>query len=215
MDEKIIVTIGREFGSGGHDVGRKLADRLGIPFYDQELIDRAAQQSGLHKEYVKDNEEMAPVFNSGAFFTGYDSFTDDPTDAVRNEEFQVIEDIVAEGSCVIVGRAADFIIQDEPHVSVFIFAPIEERARRIKSNPELYKKKMKNADLNETTLLKTIKSVDKNRRRFYEFYTDDKWGDRDGYDLLINTSRTGIDGAVSIIETYINESRGLDIVSDL
>lgn len=212
--EKIVVTIGREFGSGGHDVGEKLAERLGIKFYDQKIIDEAVKNTGYEEKYIKQNEESLPSF-WGSMFTGFDSFSNDPTDVIRNEQFQVIEDIVAEGSCVIVGRAADVVVQDEPHVSIFIFAPVEDRITRIKSNMDVYKSKFKDGHLSEKNIAQALKTVDKNRRRFYEFYTDNKWGDRDSYDLLINTGRTGIDGAVSIIETYIRESRGLDIVSDL
>ncbi|MBQ0018311.1 MAG: cytidylate kinase-like family protein [Clostridiales bacterium] len=212
--DKIIVTIGREFGSGGHDVGKKLAERLGIKFYDQKLIDEAASKTGYDAQYIKEHEETIP-HAFGSLFAGFDSFSSDPIEAIRSEQFQVLEDIIAEGSCVIVGRAADVVAADEPHVNIFLFAPVEDRIKRIKANMDVYKSKIRNGKLNENNIPQVLKTVDKNRRRFYEFYSDNKWGDRDAYDLLINTSRTGIEGAVSIIETYINECRGKDIVSDL
>lgn len=211
--EKIIITIGREFGSGGHEIGKKLAKELGIAFYDGALIEKAAENMGVHKEYIRFNEEKAPELSMSSFFSGFDSFHTSPFEKIQNEEFNIIREIAEKESCVIVGRAADYILRDETHVSIFTFAPIEARMERIRTRTDKYEKFVED-DLSEVDLLKLIKAKDKQRRKFYEFYTENKWGDRDNYDLLINTDRTGIEGAIEIIKTYINESRGKNLVND-
>lgn len=209
---KTIVTIDREFGSGGHEVGRRLAEKLGIAFYDDEIIARAAKSTGYHEDYVRNNDEKAPDYAVASFFQGIDTFQASPFAKIQEEEFRIIREIAAEGSCVIVGRAADYILNEEPHVSVFIFAPIEERVKR---NLEVGKTQYPDENLDAQGMEKRIKAIDKQRRKYYEFYTDNKWGGRDVYDLLINTSRTGVEGAVDIIDTYIKQSKGLNLLSDV
>ena len=207
---KIIITIGREFGSGGHEVGKRLAKDLGISFYDQEFIEMAVQKTGFHEDYVKDNEEKAPDFVSGALFTGTEMYQPSPYDRIQAEEYKLIREIAAKESCVIVGRAADYILSDQSHVSVFLFAPLADRVNRKMAllSPE------DAAKVTPAAMEKIVKQMDKRRKRYYEYYTDTKWGARDSYDLLINTSRSGIDGAVKIIKTYIEECRGESIMPD-
>ncbi|MBQ6388977.1 MAG: cytidylate kinase-like family protein [Mogibacterium sp.] len=212
MADKIIVTIDREFGSGGHEVGKRLAERLGIKFFDEEIIARAAASTGYHEEYIRDNDEKAPDYSVASLFTGFDSFQVSPYTKIQEEEFRIIKEIAAEDSCVIVGRAADYILRDERHVSIFIFAPLEDRVRRRVALSVL---KTPEEIIDENAIEKEVKQIDKQRRRYYEFYTDNKWGGRDVYDLLINTNRAGIDGAVDIIEAYIKGGKGLDIQSDI
>lgn len=215
MSDKIIVTIDREYGSGGHDIGEKLAKKLGIKFYDDELINIAAENMGFHEEFVRNNEEKIPSFSLGSFFGGVESMQAYPYDNIQAAEFDLIRKLAREDSCVIVGRAADYILNDFQHVSVFIFAPVEERIARIKKNAEVYNKTFTEEVNSDADYEKQVKMADKQRRKYYEFYTDNKWGARDSYDLLINAHRSGIDGAVEIIETYINASKGQDILSDL
>ena len=210
MSNKVIVTIGREFGSGGHEVGKRLAAALGIKFYDNEFIRLAVQKTGFHEDYVKSNEEKAPDFAASALFSGIELYQPSRYDKIHSEEYQLIREIAAEDSCVIVGRAADYILRDQSHVSVFLFAPIEDRIKRkmaLLSGEEA--KKMTPAQME-----KIVKQMDKQRRRYYEYYTDTRWGERDSYDLLINTSRAGIDGAVKIIRSYIESSRGESMMPD-
>lgn len=214
-DKKIIVTISREFGSGGHSVGKKLAEKLGIDFYDNELITIAAKNMGFHEGYVQENEERIPDFSISGLFGGFDTFTTSPSDRIQENEFDLIREIASKGSCVIVGRAADYILQDEKHVSIFIFAPMEARIERLKADHVNYKSYLPEDSYTETELVKAVKVIDKQRRKYYEFYTENRWGERDVYDLLINTDRTGIDGAVDIIETYIRSSRDKNILSDI
>ena len=212
LDHKVIITIDREFGSGGHEVGRRLAERLGVKFYDDELIDRVAETTGYRKEYIKAHEEQTPEFTLSSVFTGMDVTLPSPFASIQEEQFRIIREIAAEGSCVIIGRAADYILRSEEHVSIFIFAPIEDRIRR---NLEVAKTRFPDENADEASMEKKIRQIDKQRRKYYEFYTDNKWGGRDVYDLLINTSRAGVEGAVDIIEAYIMGSRGLDLLSDV
>ena len=209
-DNKVIVTIGREFGSGGHEIGKRLAKELGISFYDQEFINMAVQKTGFHEDYVKSNEEKAPDFAAGTLFSGMEFYQPSPYDKIQAEEYKMIKEIAARESCVIVGRAADYILQDQTHVSIFLFAPLEDRVNRKLAllDPEKAKQ------VTPAIMEKLVKQMDKQRRRYYEYYTDLKWGARDSYDLLINTSRAGIDGSVKIIKTYIENSRGESIMPD-
>ena len=214
--EKIIITLSREFGTGGHEVGRKLADKLGIKFYDDELINIAAKNMGFNENYVRDNEESIPDFSFGGMFSGVAAYVSSPADQIQENQFDLIRELADKESCVIVGRAADYILKDNPnHVSVFIFAPLEARIKRLSQDTVHYKAYLPEDHYTEDQLIKAVKYIDKQRRKYYEFYTENQWGERDVYDLLINTDRTGIDGAVEVIASYIKAGRGKDIVSDL
>ena len=212
MKDKVIVTVDREFGSGGHEVAKRLAERLGIPFYDEEIIARAAASTGYQEEYIRDNDEKAPELSFSNMFSGFDTFQTSPFAKIQEEEFNIIRELASEGSCVIVGRAADYILAEERHVSIFHFAPFEERVRR---KLQIHNSAEPENLVDVPTVEKAVKQIDKQRRRYYEFYTDNKWGGRDEYDLLINTSRAGVEGAVDIIEAYIKGGKDKDLMSDL
>ena len=216
MSDRIVITLSREFGTGGHEVGRKLAEKLGIKFYDDELIKIAAEKMGFNENYVRDNEEQIPDFSFSGMFSGISAFTPNPSDQIQESEFDLIREIAKDQSCVILGRAADYILQDDPdRVSVFIFAPLESRVKRLAQDTVHYKAYLPEENYTDAQLVKAVKYIDKQRRKYYEFYTENQWGDRDVYDLLINTDRTGIDGAVAVIEAYIKNARGQNITSDL
>ncbi len=209
-DVKFIVTIGREFGSGGHEIGKRLAKELGIAFYDTELLELAVAKTGYHEDYIRSNDEKAPDFAAGPLFSGMEYYQPFPYDKIQVEIRKIIEDIAENESAVIVGRAADYILRDKTHVSVFLFAPMEDR---IKRKMALLDEKTR-SEITDSMMEKTIRQRDKQRRRFYEYYTDMRWGARDTYDLLINTSRAGIEGSVKIIETFIKEGYDENILPD-
>lgn len=216
LEDKIIITIDREFGSGGREVARRLSERLSIPLFDDELISMAADNTGYDKDYIKENDERAPMYPISSVFSTINTYQFYPGDSIQSEEFKIIKEAAAKGSCIILGHAADYILNDERHISIFIFAPLNERIKRTLKIAELDKKydsTTKKCDL--SSIEKLIKQTDRERRRYYEFYTDNRWGDRDVYDLLINTSRAGVDGAVDIIEAYITGGKGKDLLSDL
>ena len=214
--DRVIVTISREFGTGGHEVGRLLAEKLGVEFYDDELIKAAAKSMGFDENYVRDNEEAIPDFSIAGLFSGVSAFTSSPADQIQESQFEMIREIAKKGSCVIVGRAADYVLQDDPDlVSVFLFAPLNARIKRLAQDTVHYKNYLPEESYTEDQLKKAVKYIDKQRRKYYEFYTENQWGERDVYDLLINTDSTGIDGAAAIIEAYIKNCKDKDITSDL
>ena len=186
-----IITISREFGSGGRTIGRKLAEKLGIPCYDQEIIEKIAVESGLAKEYIAESSEYTSYggWLSGAFvprdMNGH-SLQDDLW-IIQNE---IIKKLADEGPCVIVGRCADYILRGEADLlRVFIHADMEKRAERIVA---VYGE---NANSPE----KRLKDKDKRRAAYYNYYTDCKWGDKGNYDLILNSSTLGIDKCVDIL----------------
>ncbi len=207
---RILVSIGREFGSGGHEVGKRLAAELGISFYDNELIKLAVQKTGYHEDYVKYNEEKMPDFTVGSLVSGFDICGPTPSGTIHDEEQQLIRELADKESCVTVGRSADYIWRDLPHISVFLYADIEDRIDRKMAllSPE------DAAKTDRAAMEKHIKQVDRERRKFYEFYTDREWGKPESYDLLINTSRTGINGAVEIIKAYVGSGNDETIMPD-
>ena len=208
--KKIIVTIGREYGSGGHEVAKRLAASYGIKLYDDEFARLAVNKTGFHEDYIKSNEEKSPDFATGALFSGIEFYQPSPYDKIQAEEYKLIREIAERESCVIVGRAADYILRDMRKCSIFLFAPLDDRVRRKMAllTPE------EALSMSEVKMEKKVRQMDRQRRKFYEYYTDAKWGARDSYDLLINTSQSGIDGAVKIIRTYIDECRGESMMPD-
>jgi cytidylate kinase len=200
------LTISREYGSGGRQVGEKLAEALGIGFYDKSIIKMAAEKSGLSPDYIEKSEESIPntfLFNlKHSAFSNFDSvsFYETPTsDKMFLAQSSVIKEIAARESCVIVGRCADYILRDQPGtVRVFIHADTAERTTRA---VESYNLPGENAAA-------SIKRIDKNRSNYYKYYTNRLWGDFRNYDLAVNTSFTGIEGAAEVIKTLLS-TRGL------
>lgn len=195
-----IFTIGRQYGSGGHEIGEKLAKKLDIPFYDNELIALAAQKSGVSKEIFEQVDEKPTnsflySLAMGAFnFGSMSGYTDmSINDKLFIAQSEVIEDVAREGSCVIVGRCADYVLRDYKNViNIFCFGPIEDRVRRIQ----------KVLDLPPNKAVDTVNRKDKTTANFYNYYSNQKWGDAQNYDLLINTSKLPIDQTVGLIIQY-------------
>lgn len=209
-DNNIIITIGREFGSGGHEIGRRLSHSTKLDFYDTEFIKLAVEKTGYSETYIRSNDEKAPDFTGSSFMSGFEYYHPSPYDRIQEEEYNIIKSLGEKGNCIIVGRAADYVLRDQRIIRVFIYAPFEDRVKRKMAlvTPEMKDK------VSVQQMEKTVKQMDKQRRKFYEYYTDNKWGARDSYDLLINTSSSGIDGAVEIIKTFINECRGATNMPD-
>jgi len=199
--EKVIITIGRQFGSGGSEIGKKLADNLNIKYYDKELIQLAAKESGICPELFEKADEktsggllqaFAMGFSmNGALYQPNDYFTDATLFQVQSD---VIRKIAAERSCVIVGRCADYILKDDPHcTSVFIHSSEEDRIKRIiGKNP-----------VTEKEALEQMRKTDKPRASYYNYYTDKTWGAAMSYHLCLNSSVIGTDHCVRLIEEFI------------
>ena len=187
----MIITISREFGSGGRTVGKQTAKLLGIPCYDQEVIEKVAQESGFAKEYIKERGEYTPY---GGWFaqalTGRSARGTSPQDDLWVIQRNVILDLAQKGSCVIVGRCADYILRDEADLlKAFIYADMEKRADRI---VRLYGE-------TEEAPIKRLKDKDKRRAAYYNFYTDTQWGSVHSYHISLDSGALGIDKCAEIL----------------
>ena len=204
MSSKRFVTITRQYGSGGHDIGKALAKALGIGFYDKELISLAAKESGIAPEVFEKADERPAnsllyslsvgLYNYG---NGLSSPMDDlpVNDKLYILQHKIIKEKAESESFVIVGRCADYILKDYPGiVKVFIYADIESRIRRAISRHDIEPARAKQA------IIKT----DKNRANYYSFYSGQKWGQVENYDLCINTTKLTVDQAVKLITDYIS-----------
>ena len=199
MQKSLIITIGRQFGSGGHEVGEKLAKKLGIKFYDKELIKLIAKQSGLCEKVLESYDEKPT--NSHLYSIVMDIYPSvmytGPTidQQIYQANYDTIRKLADGEPCVIVGRCADYILRDHPElVSVFIHANSDFRAARIAEEYKLPDAKVRDM------LVKT----DKKRASYYNFQSEKQWGAASSYNLCIESSAVGIDGAVDLIMDYIN-----------
>ncbi len=202
MSEGTVYTIGRQYGSGGRYVGRKLADKLGIPFFDKELVALAAKESGLSEALFHNADEKASssLFYSlaiGSYPLGGGSAFGSAEMPLNDQLFlivsQTIKKIAEKGSCVIIGRCADYILREmDNRLSIFIHAPIEARVERA---VKFYK-------LDASKAAEMCLRNDKKRANFYNYYSDKKWGMCRTYDLSLDTSKLGIEGSVEQIVSY-------------
>ena len=201
MANNTIITIARQYGSGGHDIGKKLAEELKIPFYDKELLERAAKDSGFCQE-IFENYDEKPT-NSFLYSLVMDTYSMGYSTAAFAEmplnhkiflaQFNAIKGIAKEGPCVIVGRCADYALADFPNVvNVYLYADLQSRIARIARRHDLTDAKAK--DL--------IQKTDKSRASYYNYYTNKKWGEATGYDLCLNTASLGIDGTIHMIREF-------------
>ena len=193
---KQIITISRAFGSGGHTIGQEVAKRLGIPFYDKELVDEVAKQSGFHADFIKEAGEYAPVSSSFLFSIAVSPnplstmHTMSMADQLFVYQTNVIRNLAEEGPCVIVGRCADYILRErEDALHVFIHADMAYRAERI---VRLYGETKQTPD-------KRLAEKDNKRKVYYKHYTNRNWGDAQNYHLCLNSGLIGIDKCTDII----------------
>lgn len=205
---KHIITISREFGSGGREIGKLLAEQLNIPFYDKELLEMASKESGICKELFESNDES--YTNSFLYSLVMGNYPVSPEGRINPEmplnhklflaQFDTIKKIAEEGPCVIVGRCADYILKENTDVlNFFVMGNLLEKKKRILERYDIEKNKVEDF----------IKKTDKRRAHYYNFYTDMKWGEAKNYDLCINSSKTGIQGAVELMKSYIQIKESL------
>lgn len=193
-----VITISREYGSGGRFIGKLIAEKLGISFYDNELLAKAAAVSGMSQDCVKNFDETKD--SAFSYTQGLYGMDMSLSQKVFLAQFDVIKKIANEESCVIVGRCADFILKDKPNVvKVFICAPLEEKIHRA----------ITYYNVNPNKAASIISKKNKKRRAYYNFYTDQEWGKPDTYDLCIN-SKNGIETAVEAICAYTKRRFGLE-----
>ena len=188
---KRIITISREFGSGGRFIGEEVAKKLGIAYYDKNIIGQIAEKSGLSPEYIQENAELSPKKGLFAYaFSGRDITGKSVEDMVYEAQRKVILELADKESCVIIGRNADYILKDRDDVlNVFIHGDTPEKIQRI---TRLY-------NVEEQKAVKMMADTDKRRMANYNFYTDQKWGKASNYTLCLNSSKLGYDRCEKII----------------
>lgn len=199
-----VITIGRQFGSGGHEIGRKLAEYFGIKCYDKELLTRAAKESGFCEEMIKTHDERPTnsflynlVMDTYSFGYNSSSYVDMPiSHKVFLAQFDTIKNIANEGPCVIVGRCADYALAElKNSLHLFIYAEEDKKVARI----------MEKLEVTENKARDMMVKKDKQRQSYYNYYSSKKWGRADSYDLCINSGILGIDGTVKLIVQYIED----------
>ena len=193
--KKVVITIGREFGSGGREIGMKVAEKLGIPFYDKELILKTAEKTKLEKSIIEKHDEKHS-FIAIAATNPFDLYQMPMSDRIYIAQADVIREIAEKESCVIVGRCADYVLEENPDCfNVFITAPMKDKIER--KRPLLPGK-------SDREIENHIEKIDKKRSKYYSYYTDGIWGKAATYHLCIDSSVMGIDGTVDLIINAVN-----------
>ena len=192
-----IITIGREFGSGGREFGRRLAEELGFEYYDKEIVTEIAKHTELSEKYVQQVLECDPhtlfPITVGHTFSYINNYGIERQQAIYREQTAVIRDMAQKSNCVIVGRCADFILRDLNPFKIFVYSQNGCKIRRCRERGEAIE------NLSDKKLLRYIKSIDKSRARYYSFYTGQNWGDKVNYDIFVNTPTTDMETIVPII----------------
>lgn len=205
MEKKFIISIGRQLGSGGREVARLLAQRLGVPVYDKKLLEMAAQETGLDAEIFENADEkesnpfMRGIFALKGVMSSYPLGLGSCIDGDRLFELQsdAMRHIAQKESCIIIGRCAEYVLRDHPCMhSIFITADMPDRVRRI----------MKHDGVDERKAAEIAEKGDKKRRAYHDYYANSGWGVAESYDLCLNSSRIGVEGCVEVILRFI-ESR--------
>ena len=200
MKKDIIITIGRQFGCGGKLVAEVLGQKLGIPVYDNELITKAAQESGFSAEFFVRSDEKKRFFSLSAIFSGtYGSDTENymSEKGLFKMQCETIRHIAEQGSAVIVGRCSDYVLRDRDNtLDVFLTSPLEERVKRVAERQGLSIEKAE----------ELVEKEDKNREEYYNYYTFGNWGVASNYDLCIDSSIAGIEGTADIIIEFARKA---------
>ena len=205
-----VIAIGRQFGSGGREIGRLVAQRLGIAYYDKELLTEAAKSSGMNCDFFEAADERSPKFFTSlmSFSNGYHcgSFlvgnTPISNDNIYRQQSEVIQALAQRSSCVIMGRTADYILRDNPNTSsVFIHSSIEQRVARIMERDHCK---------TEAEARSLAEKKNKVRAEYYNFYTEKRWGEAQSYDLSIDSSKLSTEATADIIVQYVKMRLGLE-----
>ena len=200
MDKKIIITIGRQFGSGGKCVAEVLGRKLGIPVYDQELIMKAAQESGFSAEFFEQSDEKRRFFSlSSIFATAYSSEAENymSDKGLFRIQCETIRNIAAQGPAVIVGRCSDYVLRDmENKLDVFLTSPLEKRAARVAERQ----------GIDFAKAMETVEREDRNREEYYNYYTFGNWGVASNYDLCIDSDKLGDEGTADMIIEFARKA---------
>ena len=195
--KKTIITISRQHGSGGREIGKRVAKELGIAFYDKELLTRAAKESGISEELFQSNDEKPTnsLLYSLSMYGNTMGLYDMPlNDKLFIAQSKTIQNVAEKGPCVIVGRCADYVLRNKPNVlNVFIHSDMESKVRRV----------VEDYGVESDNVVELINKTDKRRANYYNYYTGMKWGRAENYHLALRTDYIGIDGAVETLIRFI------------
>ena len=198
-----VITISRQFGSGGHEIGKRLARKLGIKFYDKELVDMLAKDGKFDANFIEAHEEKCspPIYPMMHGFSLPVFYQELPSDLIYKGQSKLIRTLAEKSPCVVVGRCSDYILRNMNPFNIFVYASIEHRIeRKMSMVPE-------GMSFTREEIKKRIQDVDKKRYKYHEFYADRKWGNMVEYDLCISTDKCSLDGAVDTIIAFIEHSR--------
>ena len=194
-----IVTISREFGSGGREIGKRLSDKLNLTYYDKEIITEISKETGLSEEYIINISEKGiyPIaFNFGRSFASFGNLQSNQTEILVKQQ-EVLKKIAEKGNCIIVGRGADITLKDYNTMNIFVYSDMKSKINRCKT------KAVEGENLSEKELEKKIIQVDKNRKDFHNLISNLEWGNKNNYNLCINTSGLEIKDIISSLADYI------------
>ena len=181
-----IITIGREFGSGGREFGRRLSEALGIAYYDQEIVSEIAKRTSLSEQYIQSISEHQNAFSFpihvGRSFAPTLNQLLEQSLAVYQEQAEILQEMAEKSDCVIVGRCADYVLKDYHPLRIFVYADLAHKLRRCRE------KAPEGESLSDRELKQKMNSIDKKRARYYEFYTGHSWGDKLNFDICLNTT---------------------------
>lgn len=196
MEKQVIITLGREFGSGGHKIAQKIAQELDIPYYDRNIMDHMFDGNEKMKEFVEKFEEKVPKLFGSRRVRGYSNSSEE---IVAELQFAFMREKAAAGeSFVMVGRCAEYILRDYSNViSFFVLGDMYDKLQRV----------MDRCQLDERKALDKIQRHDRSRKKFHNTYSDMKWGDSRAYDLCVNASRLGLDKTADVLLAFINERK--------
>ena len=201
-----IITIGREFGSGGRELGRRLSEHLGYAYYDQEIVTEIAKRTKLSEEYVRWVSESRPFtsfpIHIGRSFYVMPDPTLEPSLEVFSQQHTLLKELSEKSDCIIVGRCADFILKDKSPFRIFVYADEESKIKRCMERQPADEK------LTEREMKKQIASMDRNRAQYYSYFSDQKWGAPENYDLMLNTSGKNIKSLSLALASFLTATAG-------
>lgn len=198
-----IITIGREFGSGGRELGRRLSEHLGIAYYDHEIIAEIAKRTALSEAYVRQITENRPLTSFPIHFGGRFCALPDPllqqSISIYSEQHRLLCELAEKSDCIIVGRCADYVLRDSHPFRIFVYADAQSKLMRCmeRRTPE--------ETLSEQDMKRKITEIDRNRARYYAFFSGQKWGARENYDLLVNTSGQIVKKQAAALYEYLRK----------
>lgn len=195
----VLITIGREFGSGGRELGRRIADELGIAYYDNEILEEILKETDYSKAYLQEVSESRPAALFPIHFGVSWGHTYAPLNQsidVYAKQNEILRKLADKSSCVIIGRAADYILKDRNPFRIFVYSDLESKVNRCRDRNE-------DKNITDAEIIKHIKKIEKSRKSFYEFYTNTKWGDKKNYDMMINTSNQNIKEIAHLLSSMI------------